>query len=297
MISETVLSGRLDMASLPAPLPAPDAPSSGVSVVQAIYAKHQLTGKMARFVEHYCRHRNGVQAYKHAYDAANMNYATISSEAHRLLRDERVAAALKERQRVATEVAGADVGWLLGRLLDIATADPRELIGLKVGCCRYCYGEGFQYQWREREYLEKLAEAERLQAEERNCGRSANAIAFPDPAGGFGFNATFPPRPDCPECHGEGLERFVPRDTDTLSDQAVLLYGGVKVKRDGYEIIIADQAKALEMAGRVMGAFNDKLKLSGAIGHMVAIADIRKVDPQEAARAYREFVSGHLATK
>lgn len=250
-----------------------------------------LTAKMVAFVEHWVRYRNATQAYDHAFDARGGSYETRRDEGAKLLADPRVQAAIQLRLKLATEASGADVGWLFQRFLDIGTADPRELIGLKVGCCRYCHGEGHGYQWREREYLEKLEAAER---EARLYPDRAADILLPDYAGGLGFNATFPPVPNCPQCHGEGVERFVPRDTDKLSDSAVLLYGGVKVKKDGYEIIIADRAKPLELAGRILGAFDDKLRLSGALGHFHAIADLRKVDPQEAAKAYQAFVAGHL---
>lgn len=252
-----------------------------------------LTDKQRKFVEHYARFRNGTQAYTHAYDT-NGTYETRRNGGAELLKKPEIQAAIKARQLAATQETGIDVGWLLQRFIDVATADPRELIGLKVGCCRYCYGENFGYQWREREYLEKLEEAEQLAREVKPFQQST--VRYPDIAGGFGFNATYPPRPDCPQCHGEGVERVVPRDTDNLSDQAALLYGGVKRKADGgLEIIIADQQKAAELAGRILGAFNDKLRLSGAIGHMHAIADLRNVDPQEAAKVYRDFVAGHLA--
>jgi len=249
-----------------------------------------LTDKQRAFVEHYHRYRNATQAYTHAFDTKG-TYSTRAVEGRRLLERVEVQEAIKARQKITAEAAGIDVAWLLQRFLDIANADPRELIGLKIGACRYCYGEGHGYQWREREYLEQLEEAERLA---RIDPQNPN-IRYPDPAGGFGFNATHPPHPSCPQCHGEGLERFVPRDSDSFSDQALLLYGGVKVKKDGYEIIIADREKALELAGRILGAFNDKVKISGTLAHLVAVADIRKVDPQEAAKVYRDFIGGHLA--
>ena len=250
---------------------------------------------MRAFVEHYYRYRNATQAYKAAYNAAGSNYDTCVKEGQRLLRDPRIQAAIAARCKVSVDNAGFDAAWLLRRFLDIATADPRELIGLKVGCCRHCHGEGHRYQWREREYLEALDGAEWQVRHAQLANRSTETIKYPDPAGGFGFNATLPPHPDCPECHGEGTERFVPRDTDKLSDQAMLLYGGVKVKPNGaYEIVIADRQKAAELAGRIVGAFNDKVTVSGALGHLHAVADLRKMDPQEAARAYRDFVAGHL---
>lgn len=248
-----------------------------------------LTAKQAAFVDHWARYRNATQAYTHAYDT-NASYEIRRKEGCLLLADPRIRAAIKERQKIATADAGMDVAWLLGRFLAIATADPRELIGLKVGACRYCHGEGHGYQWREREYLEAIEKAER-EAKARPFGPDA---ALPDYAGGFGYNATLEPHPDCPQCHGEGVERFVPRDTDKLSDDALLLYGGVKVKKDGYEVVIADRTKALEMAGKIIGAFTDKVQHSGTIGHMHAVADLRDVDPQAAAKAYQAFISGRL---
>jgi phage terminase small subunit len=249
-----------------------------------------LTAKQLAFVEHYVRWRNATQAYTHAFDT-NGSYETRRNEGSRLLARPEIQKAIASRQKLATEFSGVDVGWLLRRFLDMANADPRELIGLKVGCCRYCYGVDHHYQWRLREYLDEL---EKVELEARAYPDRAKDLRFPDPTGGLDFNATHPPNPDCPQCHGEGVERFVPRDTDNLSDQALLLYGGIKVKRDGYEIIMADRAKAAELAGRIIGAFNDKIKISGTLGHMHAIADLRSVDPQAAAAAYRDFVAGSI---
>ena len=251
----------------------------------------EMTALQVRFVEHFLRYRNATQAYKYA--AGDCAYSTAAAEGAKLLRDDRVQEAIRVGAKEAFKGTSASVGWLLQRFLDVATADPRELIGLKVGCCRYCHGDGHGYQWREREYLEALDEAER---QYRLAPPSLRAeVRMPDIAGGLGFNATKPPHPDCPQCHGEGVERFVPRDTDNLSDQALLLFGGVKVKQGGgYEIIIADRQKALENVGRIMGAFTDKVQHSGAIGALVAVDDLRKADPVAAAKAYREMISGNL---
>lgn len=254
-----------------------------------------LTAIQSRFVEHYLRYRNATQAYKHACGKGNdITYHAAANEGGKLLRDDRVQKAIQEGSKTAFKDTAASVGWLLQRFLDIATADPRELIGLKVGACRYCHGDGHGYQWREREYWEALDEAER---QVRLAPPSLRAeVRLPDIAGGFGYNATKPPSPDCPQCHGEGLERFVPRDTDHLSDQALLLFGGVKVKPNGgYEIVIADRQKALENVGRIMGAFTDNVKHSGAIGALVAVDDLRKADPAAAAKTYREMIAGNLA--
>ena len=280
------------MATNPAVIDRPDAP---LQPVAASGATREATAKERQFAEHWVQYRNQAQAYKHAYGSGSCTFETARAAGHEIFHRPAVQAeiaALLETARQQSP-AVASVGWLLRRLVDIATADPRELIGLKVGCCRYCHGDGNAYQWREREYWEAVEKAER---DVRLAPPSLRAeIRMPDFAGGFGFNATTPPNPDCPQCHGEGLERFVPRDTDNLSDQALLLYGGVKVKRDGYEIVLADQGKALELAGRIMGAFNDKLDVTANVKGLLAVADLAKMDPQEASRRYQDFIRGKLA--
>lgn len=241
-----------------------------------------LTAKEWAFVEHVAHYRNATQAYSAAYDTKG-SYNVRAQGGAELMRKPRIRQAVLECRRAAVYDIGASVGWLLDRFLDIATADPRELIGVRVGCCRYCRGEGHAYQWREREYIEHLTKAE------------MDGLPLPDPGGGFDFNATLDPDPDCPQCHGEGVERFVPRDSDKLSDQALLLFGGVKVKADGgYEIVIADRNKALELAGKIMGAFTDQVKVSGAVAHIHAASDLQSSDPQKAAKVYREFINQHL---
>lgn len=278
----------------------PLVPAAGKSGVRS------ATEQEKAFAEHWAEYRNAVQAYRHAYsrDCAYSTAATAGAEIfHRPAVQAEIAAVMEAQRNASAPVA--NVAWLLRRYIAIATADPRELIGLKIGCCRFCHGDDHAYQWREREYLEAVDKADREFAKRTKVkargGRAAATadepadVEYPDVGGGFDFNATRSPHPDCPQCHGEGIERFVPRDTDNLSEQALLLYGGVKAKREGYEIIIADRDKALEMAGRILGAFNDKLDVSGTVKQLVAVADLAKMDPQEAAKRYQDFIAGRLA--
>jgi phage terminase small subunit len=248
-----------------------------------------LSDKQRAFVEHYAKFRNATQAYGAAYDTA-ANYSTRAVGGSRVANLPEIKLAVQKYVAAGAFVTSVDIGWLMERFLAIATADPRELIGLKIGACRYCWGDQHKYHWREREYLEALDQAER---DARANPRAE--VEMPDVGGGLDYVATRQPHPGCPQCHGEGVERFVPRDTDQLSDQAVLLYGGVKVKKDGYEIIIADQQKALEAVGRMMGAFKDaKGGLPGTV-NIMQMGDLRGMDPADAARAYRDFIAGSMA--
>lgn len=254
-----------------------------------------LTAQQAAFVEHYLRYRNATQAYRHAANNPDLSYKTANAGGWRTLRLASVQDAIREGAKEAFSDVAASVGWCLQRWLDIATADPRELIALKVGACRYCHGEGHAYHWREREFLDALRDAEWQAATLPLSARAS--VRFPDVAGGLDYDATAAPHPDCPHCHGEGLERVVPRDTDRLSDQALLLFGGVRVKHGGgYEVVIADRQKALENVCRIMGVYADSNARGGSpLAPLVAIDDLRKVDPIAAAKAYREMIAGSLA--
>lgn len=251
-----------------------------------------LTAKKQAFAEHYALHRDGPGAYRHAYDVrAGTSDKSVSNAASKLLADPEIVATVNELTyaAVASSPVTFDVAAALTRWLDIAGADPDELIGLRVGCCRHCYGEGGLYQWHELEYLAKLDEVERLQRE------GQQGLQLPDPAGGFGYDHTRAPNASCWRCRGEGLERVVARDTSKLTAGARLLYGGVKTTKDGIQINIADRTKALENACRIIGAFNDKLRLDGSIGVMAAVLKMENADPQAAARAYQELMAATSA--
>ena len=57
-----------------------------------------------------------------------------------------------------------------------------------------------------------------------------------------------------------------PKDTGALSDDQRAAIAGIKQGANGIEIKLHDKIKALELLGRHIGMFNDKLSLSGADG-------------------------------
>ena len=215
-----------------------------------------LTDKQTAFVAHYVEHSNALQAYRQAYDCSRASDNTVHRMAYDLMRVPHVKhaidAGLEEQRKAALAGIDFSVKDALVALLEVASADPNELIGLRIGCCRYCHGEGHRYQWREREYLEAVAEIE----------AKGDSSPLPDPAGGFGYDHTRAPHDECPECRGEGVERIVARDTSKLSRGARMLYRGVKQTRNGIEVMLADKDKALENAIRIIGGFDDKLNVS-----------------------------------
>ena len=62
------------------------------------------------------------------------------------------------------------------------------------------------------------------------------------------------------------LQVVSPKDTGVLSDDQRAAIAGIKQGANGIEIKLHDKIKALELLGRHIGMFNDKLSLSGSDG-------------------------------
>lgn len=212
-----------------------------------------MTEKQKRFADEYLIDLNATRAYKAAYPNVKKN-ETAKSAGNRLLTnvdlkkyvDERI----KDREK-RTEITQDNVLKILWR---IATADPNEIINLSRVCCRHCYGINFHYQWvNKQEYDGSMV----LRIKEDK----------PEPMdiGGYGFNPKRKPNNDCPYCFGDGhLSRNI-SDTNDLSEQGKALYAGFKETQAGLEIKMKDQMKALELVGRHLGMFTDKIEHSGGI--------------------------------
>lgn len=240
-------------------------------------AKDIITGKQDRFVQAYfASGRDANQAYRAAYDAKDMADESVRVEASKLLRDPKIALRIKEEQELLSVRTGFTPLVALKKWLDIATADPRELVELKVFACRHCFGEGGNYQWDEASFDAAL----------RKC--SLYNEPLPDTSGGFGYTVDTAPNPSCLTCAGAGERVMHMHDTSNLSDKALLLYGGVKQTRNGIEMILADRTKALENACRIIGAFKDNVRLDGTIGQMIQA--VTTTDPIEAARVYQDLM-------
>lgn len=120
--------------------------------------------------------------------------------------------------------------WLL-----LALADPRELVEVKVRCCRHCWGEGYRYQ---RTVGEMNADRERWAIENGD-------LAEFDEQGGLGFTPLKAPNASCPECGGDGEARAVVRDTQQLGEAGQLLYNGASSGEHGVEVKLRDRDAAL----------------------------------------------------
>jgi phage terminase small subunit len=223
-----------------------------------------LNPKQLRFVDEYLIDLNGTQAAIRAGYSAK----TANEQGARLLANVSISAIIKARQQERSERTEITQDMVLNRFWKIATADPRKLIEYRREACRYCYGLNHAYQW--------IDEAEYIEYAMHHGDMDANDPGFRDSSGGYGFNPTITPHAKCPKCFGRGTGEVAPHDTRNLDEESALLYAGVKVTKDGLEIKMHDQLKALENVARHLGMFTDKQEVK----HSGEVASTHKLDTE-----------------
>lgn len=229
-------------------------------------------------------------AYRQAYgrhDAQPERIHTLASALAALAKvANRIEFYRSKRRDVAIRAASISIKELMARYVAIALVDPNELISHRVGACRHCWSVDHQYHWKAHEYMAAVEEWERKSARLK----PDDVPPCPDPSGGLDYRFSVAPNPACPQCEGEGLSRVVPQDTTTLSEGARALYRGLQQTKDGVRIKFADQDAALEKIGRMLGAFDDRLRVD--LDGKIAELRLTTTDPAEAADAYKRMVAG-----
>lgn len=197
-----------------------------------------LTAQQRLFVAEYLKDNNATQA------AIRAGYSkkTAYSIGQRLLKKVEIAQAIAQQQKASIVRTLGSADEVLEQMWRLATFDANQISQHRRGCCRYCWGFGHQYQWRDAvEYEEK-----RLEALERKRRE-------PVDVGGYGYDHTKDPNPDCPRCNGEGVSRVVLQDSTKLGDAAALAYSGVKVGKAGIEITSISRERMFEAVAKRLG--------------------------------------------
>lgn len=224
------------------------------------YDFKDLTEKQRKFCEEYIIDLNvSAAAGRAGYVTPTSGYGCLA-----LQHCQDYIAHLSEERAKRLHITQDEV---LSRLWAIATADVNELVQYRRNCCRHCYGEEHRYQWTDSEF-------ERAQTEAKNRG-----WPVPEAPGGNGYDQTKPPVDDCPECQGEGDGRVHAQDTRKVSAGAKMLYAGAKVGRDGLEIKIHDQMRALELVGKHVGLFKERVEHSGEIKNTGPVLNLLLTSP------------------
>ena len=204
----------------------------------------ELTPKQRRFVEEYLVDLNGAQAAMRA----GYSQKTAGSQAFDLLKKPEIQAAIAEGRKDQQERTEINADRVIREAWSILTADARELVQVKVGCCRHCWGEGHRYQRTLSEYNFDRAEW----MAKREAGKTDEDF---EEQGGIGFDTLRPPHPECPECGGDGFSRVALADTRRLSPAAAALYAGAEQTKYGLKVHMHDKLAAMEKLFKHLGLY------------------------------------------
>lgn len=200
--------------------------------------------------EHYCQ-LSAVGSFDSAYRTAYAcgKYANVGNSIWELNRNPAITRRIHEIMAESNKSLKYSREWLIGWWFGRMIYDPAELTKWAVGACRHCHGDGHDYQWRAHEYLDALTRAEALRE------------PLPEIGGGFGYNATWAPQPECPNCDGKGIGRSDLTDTSRLSPQARAAFDGIEQTKDGIKIKMADKHAAAAQFAKLTGYDVPTLKI------------------------------------
>jgi phage terminase small subunit len=249
--------------------------------------KRRISKQEAEFALKYVECGKPGESYRAAYDCKNLTNAQISSRGTAVKNRKHVKEHIENLKKGVEKDLKFGITDIVEIWTDIATADPNELMSNLRRCCRHCYGRGHHYQWKdEGEFAYALGVALKSKGKDR--------MAIPSDEGGYGFNFTFRPHPECTECKGEGhLDTFF-ADTRKLSRAGRRLYAGVKQTAQGMQVVTRDQDAALANLAKFFGMFVEKVQHTGADGGPLVSATMPlPADPVEAANVYAQFIKSN----
>ncbi|WP_031521298.1 terminase small subunit [Siccibacter colletis] len=206
---------------------------------EALVDEDRLTAQQRLFVAEYLKDGNATQA------AIRAGYSkkTANEQGARLLAKVSIAQAIAQQQKAAIARAIGSADEVLTQMWQLATFDANQLSQYRRGACRYCWGDGHYYQWRDDvEFEEALAKAE---GNER--------AKLPEDPGGYGYDHNREPHPECPRCNGDGIGQPYFADTRKLSADAALAYSGVKLGKNGVEITAISRERMYEAIMKRLG--------------------------------------------
>ncbi|TCC95363.1 terminase small subunit [Citrobacter braakii] len=195
----------------------------------------KLSPKVKRFIAEYLNDQNATAAAERA-GYSDPNYG------RQLIMNPNVAHAIAQQQKESLMRTLGSADEVLSQMWQLATFDANQLSQYRRGACRYCWGFGHHYQWRDMVEFEE----QRLKALERK-GKE------PVDVGGYGYDHNREPNPACPRCNGDGIGQPYFADTRKLPPDAALAYSGVKLGKHGVEITAISRERMFEAVMKRLG--------------------------------------------
>lgn len=195
-----------------------------------------LTTQQRLFVAEYLKDNNATAA------AARAGYSD-PNYGRQLIANPNVAQAIAQQQKASIVRTLGSADEVLAQMWQLATFDANQLSQYRRGACRYCWGFGHQYQWRDAvEFEEEIAKVE-----------GKEGARQPEDTGGYGYDHNREPNPECPRCNGDGIGQPYFPDTRKLPAVSRLAYSGVKVGKNGVEITAISRERMFEAVMKRLG--------------------------------------------
>ncbi len=195
-----------------------------------------LSAKVKRFIAEYLKDNNATAA------AARAGYSD-PNYGRQLIANPNVAQSIAQQQKASIARTLGSADEVLAQMWQLATFDANQLSQYRRGACRYCWGFGHHYQWRDAvEFDEETAKVE---------GREGARL--PQDTGGYGYDHNREPNPECPRCNGDGIGQPYFPDTRKLPAVSRLAYSGVKVGKNGVEITAISRERMFEAVMKRLG--------------------------------------------
>ncbi|MCV2531985.1 terminase small subunit [Enterobacter wuhouensis] len=195
-----------------------------------------LTSQQRLFVADYLKDNNATAA------AARAGYSD-PNYGRQLITNPNVAQAIARQQKASIARTLGSADEVLAQMWQLATFDANQLSQYRRGACRYCWGFGHHYQWRDAvEFDETLAKTE-----------GKEGVRPPEDTGGYGYDHNKEPNPECPRCNGDGIGQPYFPDTRKLPAVSRLAYSGVKVGKNGVEITAISRERMFEAVMKRLG--------------------------------------------
>lgn len=232
-----------------------------------------LTSQQRLFVAEYLKDNNATQA------AIRAGYSkkTANEQGARLLAKVSIAQAIAQQQKASIVRTLGSADEVLEQMWRLATFDANQLSQYRRGSCRYCWGFGHQYQWRDAVEFDEAGEEAK-----------AKKRAAPRDDGGYGYNHKREPNPHCPRCNGDGIGQPFFADTTKLPSDAARAYSGVKLGKNGVEITAISRERMFEAVAKRLGLvdseFTQRLQLIEIERRQLEVEKLRKelaADPED----------------
>lgn len=285
------------------PSPSPGEPTA-IDRAGVALAKHArpITEKERRCAELFVLYNSQIRAYREAYEVHTGESRTADyNHACHILHRPHVLAYIRELRSANARAVGIDVQALIAsdRAIVEAADHARSITWHEWHACRWCNGVAHAYQWRDpNEFAE--ATARWFEATAVQEAREIKPAPMPDDSGGYGFTNGAEPSITCPQCEGRGVQHTLVADTDKLG-AAAPLYKGMKVTKNGIEVLLHDVDKAKDRLYRATGSYGDDAAsvargaaAGAAAGGAAAAAlatQVANMSADEARKAYLTLIN------